>query len=119
MEIEKIAKQISRLKTEELNELSNILLNTHGINANLYRYSTGIITSTENLKTECNLFLVGAGNRKLQVLKACKEYFGWGLHDTKRILDNAPCYLKEFMDYDEAEKLQEELEELGAIVEIQ
>lgn len=112
----KIAKQISRLNAEELNELSNILLNTHGINSNIYRYSAGITTVG---KSECDLFLVSAGSRKLMVLKACKEYFGWGLRDAKRILDNAPCSLKEFMDCDEAEKLQEELEELGAIVEIQ
>jgi large subunit ribosomal protein L7/L12 len=113
MEINKIAKEIARLNSTEIDELSSILLNEHNISATLYRFSP--VTSTPK---ECDLFLRHAGSLKLQMVKTIKETFGLGLKDAKTIVDSAPCYLKEFMDSDEAEEIKEQLEEIGATVEI-
>lgn len=112
-EINKIAKEIARLNSTEISELSSILLNDHNISATLYRFGAVSIEPKE-----CDLVLLDAGNLKLQMVKTIKERFGLGLKDAKTIVDSAPCYLKEFMNCDEAEEIKKELEAIGAKIDI-
>jgi large subunit ribosomal protein L7/L12 len=113
MEINKIAKEIARLSSIEIDELSSVLMNEHNISATLYRFNSATLKSKE-----CDLVLLDAGSLKLQMVKTIKETFGLGLKDAKTIVDSAPCYLKEFMDSDEAEKIKEEMESIGATIKI-
>lgn len=107
-----IAEKMSRLSASELDELTTVLMHKHDLSATIYR----LIPITKNL--ECDLWLVKVGDRKLQMIKTVKDAFGLGLRDAKTIIDNAPCFLKEFMPTHEAEKIQETLESIGATVEI-
>lgn len=116
MEINKIAREIARMTATELDELTGLLLHEYGMAATLYHYSAGI-TNVE-IPTECSLFLKDAGSLKLHAIKLIKESFDLGLRDAKHIIDSAPCYLKEFMGVDEGERIKEELEAIGATVEI-
>ena len=65
-----------------------------------------------------SVILTGAGDKKIQVLKAVREITGLGLKEAKELVDSAPKAVKEDLDKDEAEKIKKTLEEQGAEVEI-
>ena len=69
-------------------------------------------------KTEFDVILKAAGDKKLNVVKVVKEALGLGLKDAKDLVDGAPKTLKEGATKDEAEALKKQLEEAGATVEI-
>ena len=66
-----------------------------------------------------NVVLTGAGDQKIQVIKAVRAATGLGLKEAKALVDDAPKPVKEGVDRDEAEKLKGDLEEAGAEVELQ
>ena len=65
-----------------------------------------------------DVVLTGAGDKKIQVIKAVRAATGLGLKEAKALVDSAPAPVKEGLDRDEAEKLKSELEEAGAEVEL-
>ena len=65
-----------------------------------------------------SVILKGAGDKKIQVLKAVREITGLGLKEAKELVDSAPKAVKEDLDKDEAEKIKKTLEEQGAEIEI-
>jgi large subunit ribosomal protein L7/L12 len=67
-------------------------------------------------KTEFDVELTAAGDKKIQVIKAVREATGLGLKEAKEIVDGAPKVVKEGLPTDEAEKLKASLEEAGATV---
>jgi large subunit ribosomal protein L7/L12 len=66
-----------------------------------------------------NVVLTGAGDKKIQVIKAVRAATGLGLKEAKALVDDAPKPVKEGVERDEAEKLKGDLEEAGAEVELQ
>ena len=69
-------------------------------------------------KTDFDVELTSAGSSKIKVVKAVKEATGLGLKDAKELVDGAPKVIKEALPKEEAEKLKEALEEVGATVEL-
>ncbi len=69
-------------------------------------------------KTEFNVVLAGAGDKKIQVIKVVRELTGLGLKEAKDLVDGAPKTVKEGVSKDEAAKMKTALEEQGATVEI-
>ena len=69
-------------------------------------------------KTEFNVVLTGAGDKKIQVIKVVRELTGLGLKEAKDLVDGAPKSVKEGVSKDEAAKMKTALEEQGATVEI-
>jgi large subunit ribosomal protein L7/L12 len=65
-----------------------------------------------------DVVLTGAGDKKIQVIKAVRAATGLGLKEAKALVDGAPAPVKEGMERDEAEKLKTELEEAGGEVEL-
>jgi len=65
-----------------------------------------------------DVVLTGAGDQKIQVIKAVRAATGLGLKEAKALVDDAPKAVKEGLEPDEAEKLKAELEESGAEVEL-
>jgi large subunit ribosomal protein L7/L12 len=65
-----------------------------------------------------DVVLTGAGDKKIQVIKAVRAATGLGLKEAKALVDGAPAPVKEGVDRDEAEKLKSELEEAGGEVEL-
>ena len=68
-------------------------------------------------KTEFDVELTAAGDKKIQVIKAVREATGLGLKEAKELVDGAPKVIKEGVPKDEAEKLVAALEEAGATAE--
>ena len=69
-------------------------------------------------KTEFNVVLVAAGDKKIQVIKVVRELTGLGLKEAKDLVDGAPKTVKENVSKDDAAKMRAALEEQGATVEI-
>ena len=69
-------------------------------------------------KTEFTVMLMGAGDKKIQVIKVVRELTGLGLKEAKDLVDGAPKSLKEKVSKAEAAEMKAKLEEQGATVEI-
>jgi large subunit ribosomal protein L7/L12 len=69
-------------------------------------------------KTEFDVVLTGAGDKKIQVIKVVRELTGLGLKEAKDLVDGAPKPVKEKVTKAEAAEMRAKLEEQGATVEI-
>ena len=62
--------------------------------------------------------LTGPGEKKIQVIKVVREITSLGLKEAKALVDEAPKPIKEGVAKDEAEEIQNRLQEAGATVEL-
>jgi large subunit ribosomal protein L7/L12 len=69
-------------------------------------------------KTEFDVVLQAAGDKKIQVIKVVRAITGLGLKEAKDLVDGAPKAVKEGIAKAEAEDIQKQLEEVGASVEL-
>jgi large subunit ribosomal protein L7/L12 len=69
-------------------------------------------------KTEFDVVLTGAGDKKIQVIKVVRELTGLGLKEAKDLVDGAPKTVKEKVSKADAADMKAKLEEQGASVEI-
>ncbi len=69
-------------------------------------------------KTEFEVVLKDVGADKIKVIKVVRELTSLGLKEAKDLVDNAPKTVKEGASKDEANKMKEELEKVGAKVEL-
>lgn len=69
-------------------------------------------------KTEFDVILVAAGEKKVEAIKVVRAATGLGLKEAKDMVDGAPKAIKEGVSKADAEALQKQLEEAGAKVEI-
>ena len=69
-------------------------------------------------KTEFDVILASAGDKKINVIKEVRGITGLGLKEAKDLVEGAPKPVKEGIPKDEAEKVKEALEKAGAKVEI-
>ena len=76
------------------------------------------IKALEEESSTVDVILTGAGEKKIQVIKAVRAATGLGLKDAKALVDDAPKPVKEGIDRDEAEKLKGEIEEAGGTAEL-
>jgi len=74
--------------------------------------------AAEEEKTEFDVILTNAGEKKIQVLKVVRELTGLGLKEAKDLVDNPPKPVKEKIKKDEAASIAEKLKAEGASVEI-
>jgi large subunit ribosomal protein L7/L12 len=69
-------------------------------------------------KTEFNVILSEAGDKKIQVIKVVRELTGLGLKEAKDLVDGAPKPVKEAVSKADAENMKKKIEEVGGKVEI-
>ena len=69
-------------------------------------------------KNEFDVVLTAAGDKKIAVIKEVRAITGLGLKEAKALVDEAPKPVKEGIEKEEAEKIQAQLEEAGAQVEL-
>jgi large subunit ribosomal protein L7/L12 len=69
-------------------------------------------------KTEFDVVLTAAGDKKIQVIKVVRELTGLGLKEAKDLVDGAPKVVKEKVTKAEAEDMKTKLQEQGATVEV-
>ncbi len=69
-------------------------------------------------KTEFDVVLNAAGDKKIAVIKEVRAITGLGLKEAKALVEEAPKAVKEGISKEEAEKFKTQLEEAGAQVEV-
>src|SRR5512140_3954315 len=69
-------------------------------------------------KTEFDVVLMAAGDKKINVIKVVRELTGLGLKEAKDLVDGAPKPVKEKVSKADADKMKAALEEAGAVVEV-
>ena len=74
--------------------------------------------SAKEEKTEFDVILQAAGEKKIQVIKVVRALTGLGLKEAKDLVDGAPKPLKEGVSQKDAEEAMQKLEEVGATVEM-
>ena len=69
-------------------------------------------------KTEFDVVLTAAGDKKIQVIKEVRTITGLGLKDAKDLVESAPKAIKEGVKKEEAEEIKKKIEEAGGTVEV-
>ena len=69
-------------------------------------------------KTEFDVVLTAAGDKKINVIKVVRAVTGLGLKEAKAKVDELPSTLKEGASKEDAEEIKKQLEEAGASVEL-
>ena len=69
-------------------------------------------------KTNFDVVITSAGDKKIAVIKVVRELTGLGLKEAKELVDGAPKAVKEGVAKEEADKMKADLEEAGASIEL-
>ena len=69
-------------------------------------------------KTEFDVVLKSAGDKKIEVIKVVREMTGLGLKDAKDLVEGAPKTIKEAVSKADAEDMKKKLEAAGAAIEL-
>ena len=78
----------------------------------------GGAAEAEPEKDEFDVILTGAGDKKIQVIKVVRELTSLGLKEAKELVDNPPKPVLEKVNTETADKAKEQLEGVGAGVEV-
>lgn len=119
MAIENIIEEIKALNVMELADLVKAIEEEFGVSAAApVAVAAGPAAAAAEEKTEFDVVLVSAGDKKIGVIKVVRELTGLGLKEAKELVEAAPKAIKEGASKDEAEDLKAKLEEAGAKVEV-
>jgi len=113
-----LVEQIEKMTVLELNELVKVLEKKFGVSAQAVAVAAPGAGGGAEEKDEFDVVLTGAGDSKIQVIKAVKEVLGLGLKEAKEFVEGAPQTVKEGVKKEEAEEVKAKLEEAGASVEL-
>jgi large subunit ribosomal protein L7/L12 len=121
--IEEIAEKLDTLTLLEASQLSKLLQEKWGVSAAAAvavaaPAAGGGAAAAAEEKTEFDLILNAAGEKKIQVIKVVRELTGLGLKEAKDLVDGAPKAVKEKVSKAEAGDMKKKLEEVGATVEV-
>jgi large subunit ribosomal protein L7/L12 len=123
--VAEIVEKISGLSLIEASELTKALEEKFGVTATAPVMMAGVGAPVAGAsgpaveeKTEFDVVLKAAGEKKINVIKVVRAHTGLGLKEAKDLVDGAPNTVKEGISKDEAEKLKKEFEEAGATVEV-
>jgi len=121
---EEFIAEIEKMTVLELNDLVKALEEKFGVSAAAAVVAApaagnGAAAAAEE-KTEFDVVLKAAGDQKIKVIKAVREVVsGLALKEAKDLVEGAPKTLKEGVSKEEADKIKEKFEEVGATIEIQ
>jgi large subunit ribosomal protein L7/L12 len=121
-DIEKIAEDLSGLTVLEAAELSKLLEEKWGVSAAapvaVAAAAGAAPGEAAEEQTEFTVVLAAAGEKKINVIKEVRAITGLGLKEAKDLVEAAPKEVKEGASKDEAAKIKEQLEGVGATVEV-
>ena len=122
-DLSKIVDELSSLTVLEAAELSKLLEEKWGVSAAApvavaAAAGGGAAAPVMEEKTEFDVVLVAAGDKKINVIKEVRAITGLGLKEAKDLVEGAPKTVKEGASKSEAEGLKAKLEEAGAKVEL-
>ncbi|MTJ81645.1 50S ribosomal protein L7/L12 [Telmatospirillum siberiense] len=122
-DLAKLVDDLSALTVLEAAELSKLLEEKWGVSAAAPVAVAAVAgaaaaAAPAEEKTEFDVILADAGDKKINVIKEVRAITGLGLKEAKDLVEAAPKPVKEGVNKDEAEKIKKVLEEAGAKVEV-
>lgn len=129
-DMEKMIDEISNMTVLELSELVKALEDKFGVSASaapavampgmVPGAAAGEAAEEEEAaeQTEFDVQLKEFGSSKIPVIKEVRSLTGLGLKEAKEKVESAPVVIQEGVSKEDAEKAKEQLEALGAVVEI-
>jgi len=124
MDQAQLIETIEKMSVLELSELVKALEDKFGVSAAApvavaAAPAAGAASAEEAAEqTEFDVILKDAGASKIKIIKIVREATGLGLKDAKALVDSAPKAVKEKVSKEDADKLKEQLEADGAVVEL-
>jgi large subunit ribosomal protein L7/L12 len=122
--LDKLVEDLSSLTVLEAAELAKLLEEKWGVTAAApvavaaLPGAPGAAAPAAEEKTEFDVVLASAGDKKINVIKEVRAITGLGLKEAKDLVEGAPKTVKEAVSKAEAEDLKKKLEEAGAKVEL-
>jgi len=119
--LEAIIKEIDELTVLELNELVKALEEKYDVTAAApmaMAMAPAAGAAAVEEKTEFTVVLIGAGDKKIQVIKEVRAITQLGLKEAKALVDTPPKPIKEDISKEEAEEIKAKIEAAGGAVEI-
>ena len=123
-DLQKIVDDLSKLTVLEAADLAKMLEEKWGVSA----AAAGAVAAAPGAgggggvaaeeKTDFQVVLASAGDKKIEVIKEVRAITGLGLKEAKDLVEGAPKPLKDGVAKDEAEKIKATLEKVGAKVEL-
>ncbi len=118
-----IVEEIEKMSVLDLSELVSILEEKFGVSAAAPMMVAGAApaggdTEAAEEKSEFDVELTSAGDKKIAVIKAVREITGLGLKEAKDLVDSAPKMIKEGVKKEEAEEIKAKITEAGGSVEL-
>jgi large subunit ribosomal protein L7/L12 len=122
-DLSKIVDDLSSLTVLEAAELSKLLEEKWGVSAAapvaVAAAGGGAAAAAPvEEKTEFDVILTAAGDKKINVIKEVRAVTGLGLKEAKDLVEGAPKAVKEGVAKAEAESIKKKLEDAGAKVEL-
>ncbi|NLY04203.1 MAG: 50S ribosomal protein L7/L12 [Campylobacter sp.] len=118
---EDVLEYISNLSVLELSELVKEFEEKFGVSAAPVMVAGGVASAgveAAEEKTEFDVVLTDAGDKKINVIKVVRALTGLGLKEAKDAVESTPSTLKEGISKEDAEEAKKQLEEAGAKVEL-
>ena len=119
-DLQKIVDDLSKLTVLEAADLAKLLEEKWGVSAAAAVAVAGPAAAAAPAaeeKTEFNVILAAAGDKKIEVIKEVRALTGLGLKEAKDLVEGAPKAVKEGVNKEEADKIKATLEKVGAKVE--
>ncbi len=124
-QIQEFVEQIKGRTVLELNDLVKALENEFGVSAAAAAMpmavagapAAGAAEPVEE-KTEFDVILEDAGDKKINVIKVVREVTSLGLKEAKDLVESAPAKVKEGVSKQEAEDIKKKFAEAGAKVKV-
>jgi large subunit ribosomal protein L7/L12 len=122
-ELDKIVDQLSKLTVIEAADLAKMLEETWGVSASAPAMAAAApqgesAPSQSEEKSEYDIILESAGDKKINVIKEVKAITGLGLKEAKELVESAPKPIKTAVPKSEAEELKGKLEAAGAKISL-
>ena len=122
--VDEIFSQINELKPMEIASLIKRMETEWGVTAAPAAVAVagpaggGAAAAPAEEKTEFDVILTTAGDKKIQVIKEVRAVTGLGLKEAKDLVEGAPKPIKEGVSKDEAAKIKAQVEAAGGQVQI-
>jgi len=118
-----LVEEVKKLTVLELSELVHALEDEFGVSAAApaavaVAAPAAAAAAPAEEKTEFDVVMTDFGAEKIKVIKEVRAITGLGLAEAKALVEGIPAKIKEGVNKEEADKLQKQLEEVGAKVEI-
>ncbi len=123
-QVQEFVEQIKGMTVLELNELVKALETEFGVSAAAaampVAMAGGPAAAAEPVeeKTEFDVILEDAGDKKINVIKVVREVTSLGLKEAKDLVESAPAKVKEGVSKQEAEDIRKKFADAGAKVKV-